>query len=54
MESIDKAGIFNYNYIFSHTIKGHNGKVELGMDVAASEFWVPEKKIYDLDFKVKI
>ena len=24
------------------------------MDVAASEFWVPEKKVYDLDFKVKI
>lgn len=22
------------------------------MDVAASEFWVPEKKCYDLDFKV--
>jgi len=22
------------------------------MDVAASEFWVPEKKVYDLDFKV--
>jgi len=21
------------------------------MDVAASEFWVPEKKVYDLDFK---
>jgi len=23
---------------------GHSGKVMLGMDVAASEFWVPEKK----------
>lgn len=21
------------------------------MDVAASEFWVPEKQVYDLDFK---
>jgi enolase len=30
---------------------GHKGKVDLGMDVAASEFWVPEKKMYDLDFK---
>jgi len=30
---------------------GHIGKVVLGMDVAASEFWVPESKIYDLDFK---
>jgi len=30
---------------------GHHGKVELGMDVAASEFWVPEKQVYDLDFK---
>lgn len=30
---------------------GHKGKVDLGMDVAASEFWVPEKKLYDLDFK---
>ena len=32
---------------------GHSGKVMLGMDVAASEFWVPEKKVYDLDFKNK-
>lgn len=31
--------------------KGHKSKVELGMDVAASEFWDNEKKIYDLDFK---
>jgi enolase len=23
------------------------------MDVAASEFWVPEKKVYDLDFKTE-
>lgn len=37
MESIEKAG--------------HTGKVVIGMDVAASEFWNPEKKVYDLDFK---
>lgn len=37
MESIDKAG--------------HSGKVVIGMDVAASEFWNGEKKVYDLDFK---
>jgi enolase len=30
---------------------GHKGKVELGMDVAASEFFVADKKCYDLDFK---
>jgi enolase len=30
---------------------GHTGKIVLGMDVAASEFWVPEKNVYDLDFK---
>lgn len=30
---------------------GHLGKVDLGMDCAASEFWNPEKKLYDLDFK---
>ena len=30
---------------------GHLGKVQLGMDVAASEFWLPEEKLYDLDFK---
>jgi enolase len=35
MEAIDKAG--------------HTGKVKLGMDVAASEFYVNGK--YDLDFK---
>lgn len=35
MEAIDAAG--------------HNGKVKLGMDVAASEFYVDGK--YDLDFK---
>lgn len=26
-------------------------KIVLGMDVAASEFYVPEDKTYDLDFK---
>lgn len=31
---------------------GHKGKISLGMDVAASEFLVPEKKAYDLEFKV--
>lgn len=30
---------------------GHKGKIELGMDVAASEFWVEGEKVYDLDFK---
>ncbi|KAL4511920.1 hypothetical protein ABPG72_012765 [Tetrahymena utriculariae] len=30
---------------------GHKGKVDICMDPAASEFWVPEKKVYDLDFK---
>eukprot|EP00828_Plagiopyla_frontata_P044262 TRINITY_DN717_c0_g1_i1.p1 TRINITY_DN717_c0_g1~~TRINITY_DN717_c0_g1_i1.p1 ORF type:complete len:478 (-),score=90.29 TRINITY_DN717_c0_g1_i1:96-1529(-) len=30
---------------------GHEGKIELGMDVAASEFYVEKEKIYDLDFK---
>eukprot|EP00330_Aristerostoma_sp_ATCC50986_P003972 CAMPEP_0114588282 /NCGR_PEP_ID=MMETSP0125-20121206/11022_1 /TAXON_ID=485358 ORGANISM="Aristerostoma sp., Strain ATCC 50986" /NCGR_SAMPLE_ID=MMETSP0125 /ASSEMBLY_ACC=CAM_ASM_000245 /LENGTH=460 /DNA_ID=CAMNT_0001784597 /DNA_START=66 /DNA_END=1448 /DNA_ORIENTATION=- len=37
MEAIDKAG--------------HSGKVELGMDVAASEFFVEKENAYDLDFK---
>lgn len=37
MEAIEKAG--------------HLGKVQLGMDVAASEFWIPEERVYDLDFK---
>jgi len=32
---------------------GHKGLVELGMDVAASEFWVPEEKVYNLNFKDK-
>lgn len=39
MEAIEKAG--------------HLGIIELGMDVAASEFWVADKKKYDLDFKTK-
>ncbi|KRX03483.1 hypothetical protein PPERSA_02862 [Pseudocohnilembus persalinus] len=30
---------------------GHTGKIVLGMDVAASEFYVPESNKYDLDFK---
>jgi enolase len=30
---------------------GHKGKIQLGMDVAASEFWVEGEKKYDLDFK---
>jgi enolase len=34
-------------------VLGHKGRVDLGMDVAASEFWNAEKKVYDLDFKVR-
>lgn len=30
---------------------GYTGKIKLGMDVAASEFWNEEKQMYDLDFK---
>lgn len=30
---------------------GHSGKIVLGMDVAASEFYIPESNKYDLDFK---
>lgn len=30
---------------------GHEGKVKIGTDCAASEFWKGDKKIYDLDFK---
>merc|ERR1719394_492385 len=30
---------------------GHDGKVKIGTDVAASEFYVAETKKYDLDFK---
>ena len=32
----------------------HAGKVKIGMDVAASEFWKDEKKVYDLDFKTEM
>jgi len=30
---------------------GHTGKVQIGMDVAASEFYKSEESKYDLDFK---
>lgn len=30
---------------------GHLGKIKLGMDVAASEFFLPDSNKYDLDFK---
>lgn len=30
---------------------GHSGKIVLGMDVAASEFYLPDSNKYDLDFK---
>merc|ERR550537_2014814 len=30
---------------------GHEAKVKIGTDVAASEFWKPDIKKYDLDFK---
>ena len=32
-------------------LAGHTDKVEYGMDVAASEFWMEGEKKYDLDFK---
>eukprot|EP01068_Selenidium_serpulae_P016443 Selendium_serpulae@DN6298_c0_g2_i2.p1 len=32
---------------------GHQGKIKIGMDVAASEFYVPNKSGYDLNFKTK-
>jgi enolase len=32
---------------------GYTGKVKIGMDVAASEFWLAEKSTYDLDFKTE-
>jgi enolase len=32
---------------------GHKGKVKLGMDCAASEYYVADKKCYDLDFKTE-
>eukprot|EP00922_Rhytidocystis_sp_ex-Travisia-forbesii_P039494 GHVS01058720.1.p1 GENE.GHVS01058720.1~~GHVS01058720.1.p1 ORF type:complete len:449 (+),score=99.72 GHVS01058720.1:121-1467(+) len=34
-------------------LAGHEGKIKLGMDVAASEFYVAADKTYDLDFKTK-
>jgi len=30
---------------------GYTDRVKIGMDVAASEFWLADKKVYDLDFK---
>jgi enolase len=30
---------------------GYTGKIKVGMDVAASEFWKEDAKVYDLDFK---
>lgn len=30
---------------------GYTGKIKVGMDVAASEFWKDDTKMYDLDFK---
>lgn len=30
---------------------GYKGKVEIGLDVAASELWNDDKKLYNLDFK---
>eukprot|EP00179_Madagascaria_erythrocladioides_P007357 CAMPEP_0198320728 /NCGR_PEP_ID=MMETSP1450-20131203/9600_1 /TAXON_ID=753684 ORGANISM="Madagascaria erythrocladiodes, Strain CCMP3234" /NCGR_SAMPLE_ID=MMETSP1450 /ASSEMBLY_ACC=CAM_ASM_001115 /LENGTH=440 /DNA_ID=CAMNT_0044024219 /DNA_START=57 /DNA_END=1379 /DNA_ORIENTATION=+ len=32
-------------------VAGYTGKIKIGMDVAASEFWKDDKKVYDLDFK---
>ena len=32
---------------------GYTGKIKIGMDVAASEFWGAEDKKYDLNFKVQ-
>ncbi|KAA8496109.1 Bifunctional enolase 2/transcriptional activator [Porphyridium purpureum] len=32
-------------------IAGYEGKISIGMDVAASEFWKEDKQKYDLDFK---
>jgi len=32
---------------------GYTDKVKIGMDVAASEFWKDDKKVYDLDFKTE-
>jgi enolase len=30
---------------------GHEGKIDIGLDCASSEFFVAEKNLYDLDFK---
>lgn len=30
---------------------GHTGKIDIGLDCASSEFYVPEIDKYDLDFK---
>jgi enolase len=32
---------------------GYTDRVKIGMDVAASEFWLADKKVYDLDFKTE-
>ncbi|OXB71323.1 UNVERIFIED_CONTAM: hypothetical protein H355_016345 [Colinus virginianus] len=32
-------------------VSGHEGKIKIASDVAASEFWLKDDKIYDLDFK---
>lgn len=32
-------------------LSGHEGKVQISMDVAASEFYDAATKLYDLDFK---
>lgn len=32
-------------------LAGHTGKIDIGLDCASSEFYVPEKDQYDLDFK---
>lgn len=33
---------------------GYTGKVKIGMDVAASEFYIEADKQYDLDFKTDV
>lgn len=30
---------------------GHEGKIDIGLDCASSEFYVPENGQYDLNFK---
>lgn len=32
-------------------VSGHEGKISIASDVAASEFWLKDDKVYDLDFK---